>query len=355
MATVTIGTRTQVGFVVTIAASVGESVFELEFNRSEDFASDDSLVLTGRAAGSDTITGLPSDTVWCVRARKTNGGNGEWSPTARRATLPANPNGPYMGFSVDKALMVVPEKLNQISCATASAGAPVSNLLRDDPMSVMRIDAAGTHTIIFETSWRPVDTIALLGTLAGREAQWQIRAAASQAGLSAPTFTTGFVPFHASPNLGERKLYHGLSLLPSLRTEPWWAIDIQHTAPGFIARDLVVGQARRSVNASRGSSQSIYDQGSMNRTTFGTPQRVVGWRGRSLDFELSWLSEAEYQAKWSDLEMMLGLTTPVMVIPNSKQNQYLHDRIGFGAIRSTRSEVMRGDKHLRQITVDSLY
>lgn len=355
---VTISTKsvTSTSFIVEVDADSGETLFDVEINRAEDFASDDSFIQSNVGFGDRTFAGLPSDTVWSIRARKTNGGIGLWTPVIKRATLPAPANAPNLGLTVDKALLVRPEQLSQILAPSALLGAPAKNLLRDDPMSAMRVNGSGTFAIQFETAGRPMDAIALLGTLAGIDATWRIRAAASQAALaSAPTYDTGYIRFHASPNLGARELYHGLHLMAAPRTDTWWEISITHAAPAFVARNLVVGLQRKSVNASRGSGQTAYDLGSMSRTSYGTPQRVEGWKGRRVDFELSWLSETEYQTKWSDLEMTLGLTRPVMVLPNSRANQYLHDRIGFGCISSTRSEVMRGDKSLRQITVDSLY
>jgi hypothetical protein len=195
-----------------------------------------------------------------------------------------------------------------------------------------------------------------MGTMLGEAATWRIRAADTEAGLTAaPPVDTGILPFRASANLGWRPSYHSYRRLPAPVAREWWRIDITNPGPTFVARNLVTGLARQSVNYSRGAGQTPYDLGTMQRTPFGTPDRTPGWRGRSLDFGLSWLSEAEYEAKWSDLDQLVATTDPVFVLPNTKANAYLHDRIGFGTIENMRAENVRSSKYARSLEIRSIY
>lgn len=356
MVDVTLQARDQDSITVSIAAAVGETVFEIELNRAEDFASDESIVATNGAAGGNVIAGLPAGTPFFIRARKMDGGPGPWSAPLLAATLSPGAPGAYAGWSVAPALLVVPEPIDQPSCGQATAGSSAANLLNDDPLSVLRA-RGGTIDIVFRTAGRPVDSVSLLGTMASETATIAIAAANSHADVTgaAPPFSLAATRFRASANLGLRPSYHSFQRLGGAQIYPWWRVRISHSAPEFIARNLVIGLARQSVNLSRGARTSFMDLGTVNRNRFGSPDRVHGWRGRMVEFGLSWLREAEYHAKWSDLEALVGGTAPVLAIPNTAANQYLHDRIAFGNIEQTSGELMRGDRYGKTLEIRSLY
>jgi hypothetical protein len=356
MVTIALNARTATSLTIAITAGGGETAFDLELNREPDFASDDSFYLSGLAAGNTAVQGLPSDTPWFVRSRKTNGGVGPWTATLLAATsAPAAPAG-YVGFSILPAILAVPEPIDYIACAQADVGSDPYNLLDDDPQATMRA-TNNAPAIVFHTAGRSVDTLALMGTLSGPTATWRIRAAGTQANLTAaPAYDTGAVTFHASSNLGRRPFYHGFHRLGAAVTHEWWRIDMANAnAPSFIARNLIIGLARQSVNYSRGAGQSPVDLGTMGRNRFGTPDRAKGWRGRTLDFELSWLTEAEYEAKWRDLDQLVGTTDPVFVLPNPKANAYLHDRMGFGDVTQMRAENVRSSRYVKSLEIRSIY
>jgi hypothetical protein len=357
MSGLTLTSRTDKALTLSLTAGGGETTFEIEANREPDFSADESIMKTGAAAGSVTIDGLPSDTIWYLRARATNTTpKGAWSTVLLASTSPPAAPGAYGGYSIEPAILVVPEPLDQLACAAADAGAPATNLANDDPLSTMRVQGSSSFNIVFHTPGRAIDVIALLGTLANEDATWRIRGATSQANLTAsPTVDTGAVALRVNSGIGRRSSYHAYRRLSTSYTLEWWRIDITHTAPTFIARNLVVGLARQSVNYSRGAGKGPNDYGSMSRTVLGSPDRVVGWRGKSIDFQLSWLNEAEFEAKWSDLDTLVGLTYPVLAIPNPKANLYLNDRIAFGEITNMRGENMRSAKWQRTLEIRSLY
>jgi hypothetical protein len=147
-----------------------------------------------------------------------------------------------------------------------------------------------------------------------------------------------------------------LQRLPQPVTERFFAIDINAGgARHFIARNLVVGLARGTQNAARGNSEAPNDLGAAARTRFGVLDRVTGWRGRTVDFEMGWLSEAEYQTKWGLLMRQAGKTKSVLAIPNSKRNVFLNDRIAFGPITDQRGQTVAGRKLSFSMTIDSIY
>jgi hypothetical protein len=348
--------RTNSSLTIGVTAGAGETQFELEFNRADDFASDDSLFRTGLAAGNAAVAGLPADTPFFVRGRSTNGGvSGAWSIPVLAATLPPAATGAYLGFSIEPSFLIVPEPINEITCAEQAAGSPAVNLLSDDPTALLR-SQNGNVTIYAHTAGRLSDGVSLLGTMLDEAATWRIRAADSVAATAAaPTLDSGVVAFRASPNLGMRPSYHGFFRAGAPVAASWWRIDIVNPGPTFIARNLVIGLVRSSVNFSRGAGTAPWDLGSVQRTVYGTPDRVRGWRGRAVDFQLSWLSEAEFEAKWADLDRLVGTTEFVWILPNSKASPYRHDRIGLGTIEQMRAENVRSSKFLRTIEVRSIY
>lgn len=356
--------RTSSGFTLTFTGSGGETTWELELNPAADFISDDSLRLAGITASPITVTGLPNGVPFNMRLRATNVASA-WSNTVFAATSEVTVDTSYGGFSVDKAMVVVPVQIFNISpfagTGTPVTGFPGSNLLRDDPQSTFRA-SKGSFGIDFETSGEPVDTFALLGSLAAQGVTWQILGYTSAANRSAGTSVianSNVITYRVSPTIARRRFYHGLHQFGSLSaaTTTFWRILFDATAlgPQFIARNLVVGKALTSVNASRGSGSSPQDFGSVQRNRFGTPDRIAGWRGRSVDFELSWLNEAEYHAKYAALEQLVGTTQPVLAIANSKRNVFLNDRIAFGNLTGSRAEVVRSGKHTKSFEVASLY
>lgn len=343
---------------ISIGVTAGEAgPFTVEVSRAEDFASADSMATGGFAVSTAySIPGLAAGVDYWLRARPTAGG--AWSNVLVVHTEEPAAAAPYAGFSVDKSILVVPAPLQGVAANASVAGFPVTNLLNDDPASVWRTYAA-SPIIDFETSGAPIDTVALLGTNGNQNLQWQVFVYNTAADRDAGTnriHGESLQQFRASSGLGSRPHYHGFYRTPVPYTARFWRLLLgSQSAWEFIARHLVVGLARSSVNPSRGHGSSPNDLGKMARNRFGTPDRAWGWRSRNVDFEQSWLTEAEFEAKWSDLDRLVGTTAPVLAVPNGKRNQHFHDRIAYGTIRQMRAEVMRSSRHLRTIEIDSLY
>lgn len=349
--------RTGSSVTLTLTAGGGETAWEIETNRSEDFNADESYFIPVAAAGNIAINDLVPDTPYYFRTRKTNGGNGAWSATFMAATgaPAAAPVPAYTGFSIIPALLVVPEPIVDLVGTNVAAGSDVNNLNNDDPMNVFKV-AGASSAITFRTTGRAIDTFALLGSLANESVTWRLRGAATATNVTAaPTTDTGVVSFRVSNGLGRRRHYHAFRRLAAPVTSEYWRIDLAGITANFIARHLVVGFARSSVNVSRGAGHEANDMGSFGRTMFGSPDRVRGWRGRKVEFPLSWVSEAEYEAKWRDLQTLVGSTEPVLALQNPKSSIYLNERIAYGTIQSDRGEMMRGEKYAKTLDINSLY
>jgi hypothetical protein len=331
--------------------------FDIEFNRSRDFASDDSIfrrINEVAGAGPGFVTGgFPSDTEWWVRAINT--ADGAVSAPILAATQPSYASTSYAGFSIDKAMAVVPTAINNMGTVLQNtiAGYPVTNLLLESPAAVTRFPG-GSAGVSFMTSGAPIDTFALLGTMMGDDATMNIVGYRDNFGQALVYDSTG-QPFRASPGIGRRPSYHLLHKMPVPSTARFWIIYFTTAAPQMLMRNLVVGLARQSINPSQGWGHGLNDMGAAARSRFGDPDRVLGWRGRTVDFDLSWLKEEEYQAKWADLPTLVGKTQPLLVVPNSKRNIWLQDRIGYGVITDWRGQNIRSSRWSASFAIDSIY
>lgn len=350
----------------------GTTQVTIEINRAEDFSSDDSIFMvvakaSGAADVAVNVTGLPSGTPWYGRIRSDN--SGERSASDLMSTLPVAVTTTYAGYSIAKAMLVVPVGIKDIRQATAGGpaeyigrpGFPATNLLRNDPSSTFQCTSGlyGTGLqmqIRFTTSGEPIDVVSLLGLNVNDADYWQIQSANTEDGFGAAgsaLYTAQTL--RVSPTIGQRQSYHALYRLPAPSTHRFWVLQLFLTTPHFIARNLVVGKARESTNADKGAGYGVNDLGSATRTRFGVLDSVRGWRGKIVDFAMSWLSETEFQAKWADLPGLVGTTKAVLAIPNSKRNIHLNDRIAFGNITQMRGENVQSFKYSQTIEINSIY
>jgi hypothetical protein len=362
------------GLDVTIFQNETGGLFPvwIELCRSPDFSGDDSVFkqagqLNSAVTAPVSIRGLPAGTTWHVRAVNTT--TGQTSNIIVAATAEVALVSAYSGFSVDKSMLVDPVTIASLVDSYGAnnariAGFPPSNLVRDDPQSTYQVlptaDSLLNLTLDFETSGEPVDVIAFLGTLADDNMRWTVMTAPTAAGHGgAGSTNASAMSFRVSPSIGRRQYYHALYQFPTPTTNRFWRVIIQSTGitnhVSFIARQLVVGLARQSTNPSRGHSEGANDTGTFSRGRFGTPDRVYGWRGRSVDFEMSWLRESEYQTKWAPLLTTVGKTKSVLALANGKRNVWTNDRLAFGPITDIRGEVQQSSRHVMGIAIDSLY
>jgi len=339
--------------------------YTVELNRAEDFSSDDSIFLqvNNVAAGSANgfiFPGLPSGTTWYARLISAAG---ERSPVVIGATSVAALTTTYTGYSIAKALLVVPVGIVNPRAGGSNgtyglSGFPAANLLRPDPASTFQMrnnDAGVSGTIFFETSGEPIDVVALLGHNQPDDVTWEIHHSKTAIFNGADDTILPYTTMRVSPSIGQRQSYHSFARLPSPTTDRFWAINIISSSRHLIARNLVLGRARETTNADKGAGYGVNDLGSATRTRFGVLDSVRGWRGKVVDFAMSWISETEFQAKWADLPGLVGTTKAVLAIPNSKRNIHLNDRIAFGNITQMRGENVQSFKYSQTIEINSIY
>lgn len=355
--TVTAKTSNSATLAVTDIPAGG--TVEIQIGLNADFAG---LSTTRSYAASPVvIEGLNQGGVYFARSRGVSaGGDAEPWGQARAFFTPVQELADMTPAAVmiQPAMLVVPAPIISFAATKVIDGYPADNLGRDAPGLVYRADDEST-VITFETAGAPADTVALLDTNLSEAATWRVTAANSQEdATAAPLFDTGVLPFRASANLEQRPGYHGLLRLAAPQAYPWWAITIGGAGAAqqgrIAARYLVTGRARTAKNISADKTEAVLDLGSIARRRDGGPDRVWGHRMRKVDFEISVMSEMQWETQFGDLRWKTGLSDPVLVVPNSKAGAFLHDRILFGTIAQNRANQVNSPLFTQSFSVESL-
>lgn len=289
-----------------------------------------------------------------ARSRLASGVPDDWSNTVMfRTTAGAAQDLAPAGVMIQPALLVVPNPVLEWTCATAVAGFPVENLGLDAPVAFRSISVANVTDIVARMAPEPVDTLALLVSNLPEAATVRVYAGPTNATAA---FDTGALPFRASPDVPGRPGYHGLVRLPAAQAYEYWKVRITATTPGSLVHleHLVFGLNRHSKNHSLDRSETGLDLGSLERTRSGIPNRISGYRMRRADFDISMMTEAQYETQYGDLHWKVGGTSPVLCAPNSKAGAFLHDRLLYGAISAGRVVNPASPFYTRNFTIDSL-
>lgn len=301
---------------------------------------------------------LNQSTTYFVRARsrRASGTLSAWSDIATFRTPESAPQDTApAAVMIEPALIVVPNHVLEFSCPTAMSGSPASNLGKDSPVPLRAMMAANTCTINARMGPDPVDTIALLMTNLPEAATVQFMAGPTSAVAS---YTSPVFPFRASPNVPGRPGYHGLFRLPEAVSFPFWRAIITVAAPlphnVLHVEHMIFGRNRTTRNHSTDKSESGLDLGSVDRSRSGVPNRVTGYKMRRVEFELSGLTEAQYETQFGDFVWRVGGTTPILVAPNSKAGAFLHDRLLYGVVTAGRVVNPASPRYTRSFTIDSL-
>jgi hypothetical protein len=252
---------------------------------------------------------------------------------------------------IEPALLVVPTPVIEWGSTSVVAGFPVSNLGYDAPNAFRGLSQP--MDITARMAPEPIDTIAILNTNVGEAGTIQVFAGTTNATAD---YDSGVVPFRVSANLPGRPGYHGLVRLAAAQSYEYWKVRISHlnTANLIHIEHMIFGKNRLSKNHSFDKNETGLDLGSLERTRSGNPNRVDGYRMRRVDFDISMMSEAQYETQYGDLQWRVGGTSPVLCAPNSKAGAFLHDRLLYGAISAGRVVNPATPAYTRNFTIDSL-
>lgn len=316
------------------------------------------------AGASATLYYINQDTSYYVRARSvlSSGAREPWGPVlGARTPLFASPNTAPSGVLIQPAMIVVPEPVLRWVCASIPVGGyPVENLGRPSPVAFRTYDTVSDPEVLtfdMVTAGGPVDTIAVLNTNMPESATCIIRAGADENNVASGSPSFEFIaPFRASANLGSRNGYHGLFRLPFTINYPYIRVLMVTRLPGLVGHieHAVAGQARMSKNFSGDMTETPIDLGVLSRGRSGNADRIPGFRMRKVSFDLSFITEAQFETRYRDLGWRVGSTDPVLVVPNSKAVAFLHDRLLYGALSASKYVNPTSPRWTTSFTVDSI-
>lgn len=359
--TVTATTTTTATFgFATMGAS---GTVELQISPRKDFQFCVCPIYIGIARATPyTHAGLNQRAQYYARAR-TRLGSGAAEPWSNivgfrtaDGTAQTYPNG---GILIEPAMIVRPEEIAALNLSGSSnplTGYGADNMLRDAPCACRApgqfSGGVFNYLLNFDRQGAQIDTLALLNTNFPEDTQISMRATDN------PDYATGLSSvlavqsFRASPNLPGRMGYHGLFRFPTIGPR-YVRVDISSASMALAhIEHLIVGRARVSKNMSteKGEQPSTLTQ--LERRRSGIPDRQKGLPMRKVDFDLSAVSETQHETLYGDLH--LYQSEPFLVVPNTRGNAFLHDRILYGDLGGGRVINVNSPIFTRNYTVDSM-
>lgn len=335
----------------------GDGTIDLQLAHNPDFAFCACPVLSVPRAEAAVIEGLNQRaTVYArCRPRRASGLLEPWSGTVafRTADGPAQNTAPAP-VMIEPVLFVVPEPVMSWTASSAAPGFPAANLGIDAPVGWK--STAAPSFIDAMLSGAPIDTIAVLNTNIPEDGTVSIFAAPSTEALNTGVGRVAVLaaaPFRASANLPGRPGYHGLFRFDPV-SMPCWRVSIDGTLPTdtIWVEHVIFGKNRATKNHSIDKSEAALPRGSVDRTRSGIADRPDGLPMRRVEFEISMMTEAQYETTYADLHRFEN--EAVLVVPNSKAGAFLHDRILFGDLRSSRTINPFAPRFTRSFTIESL-
>ena len=347
-------TETSIKIASTAPGVSGLVSSQLQYGTRADFDYSIAPIFGAAAAATQTFSKLNRSQTYYFRERGVDAGGlvGPWSNVLAVQTSPGtDPSPGIAAVLIQPALIVVPAYVSEWGASGSMAGYSPAAVGDPSPSTGWRVSAAGTRTLGAVLGGAQVDTVALLDTNLPEDATWAIRVYDLAGGLTA---TYGPMAFRASSGLPGRRGYHGFFRFPAPLAAAGIQIDIAGTVPGNVVHvtHAIFGLARATRNYSDLGIQP-FDLGQLNRQRDGSPIGIPGFRGKRVDFTISALTETQHETAYADLADRVGLDQPVFVVPNSKPGIYLHDRLLYGPLLSTRIGWSRLRAE-RQFSVESI-
>lgn len=341
------------------AVNSGATGLQIQYGLREDFIYTLAPIVPVAVAAAIDVAGLNQVAQYYYRIREAyaDGTTAGWSniAAAYQPIAAAQVTTPGL-VMIEPALIMLPVTVLNWTSPQEIAGHPARLLDIDSPVAQWWASGGPSYGFEMEHGGSPIDTIALLGTNAPDNATITIKAGSSLANVrgGAPEYSTVTRAFRASANLPGRDGYHGYVRLPAPVTYKFWRVEIGNGAPlnCFVATHALMGLARVTKNFSQDKSEAPLDQGSFERTRGGDPDRVVGFRARRVAFELSVMTEAQYETQYGDL--IKKTNSRAFIVPNTKSGAFLHDRLLYGRLNGGKATNPVSPRFTVEWSIDSI-
>lgn len=234
-----------------------------------------------------------------------------------------------------------------ITTGSEASGLPASNLLTSQPGDKWRAtDLNNAYVVLDLGSALEFDLIWLGYTNASSAAQWRVRAAATEAGLtSAPDYDSGTVGFWPQTGLGDWSFTHGFIHLSTSETRRWVRIDVSDTGNGdgyFQAGRLYLSKGwQPATNVSFGFAVGFVDLGEKGRAGGGQLYAVDRELPRIWQATLGFMTETEAHDNLFDLIRRRRSSRDVLVIKDPAASDHVMENMVYGLMAQPRPAVHR--------------
>lgn len=258
--------------------------------------------------------------------------------------------------------------LASLTAGSSSASFPVANLQRKQPTDVWQSTGLSDLYIVADLgSVQPLNLVALLFTNATSNARWQIRAADTEAELTAaPTYDSGEGDGYLLQENGDR-IYledgvsflrndpanpvlwasntnearrHGLHWIPAGISARWVRIDVadlSNAAGVFRAGRLYISNAwQPAVNMSIGAAHGWEDSSKIGQTLGANDIPNSKPTRPFASFTLGFLSDVEADDNVYEIDRARGSSKDVLVVTDPEHATRLHNRIYYGLLSNGR-------------------
>lgn len=224
------------------------------------------------------------------------------------------------------------------------ASLPATNLLTPQPGEVWRTtDLAGAAVeldlglIQPAGTEHPIRQVWLGYTNATSAATWRIRAAASQANLTAaPDYDSGSLTQWPATGLESWGRRLALLHLAVAELHRWWRVDVADAAnpDGYLeaGRLILADPWEVSPNMDPGWSIQMRDTTARSRSLGGTGFAAPGGQWRDLALVLRHMSESDAFSQALAFDRLRGGSRPVLAIPDPANTARLMDQIIYGRL-----------------------
>lgn len=222
-----------------------------------------------------------------------------------------------------------------LSCATALAAAPATNLQRMQPTTLMRTTTTFASIIANRGSPQYFNLVSLLFTNATALATVRVRSAVSEAGLtSGAIFDSGMLQLLASATTDARR--HSLLFLANPIYAQWVQIDVADpTNPdGYlnIGRLYIANAHQFTRNFDYGVGMGFVDRSTLTRSKAGLTFPTRAQPAKTIGGRIGFQSEDEVLSNMYEIELSCGLSRDALLISDPTPGVHRHKKIAYGLL-----------------------
>lgn len=239
--------------------------------------------------------------------------------------------------TIQKPIFVVPYDLGTVTTGNEVAGHPAIHLGRHKAIGLTwkTSDASNVWVRGDFGSTKPISFISIVSASALSGTDIRVRLGTSQAQVdgTAP-YDSGAVDFISPSIAREDGLYHSFLRLSSPVSARWWRIDISGHTGAFEASMLVIGNAVETpCFYDQNWEYGVEDLGEIDFGRWGVADEQEGAIFRRLDFTLSWISEAVFEATFRPMFEKLGKRQVIYICFDPEPTTYRQARTFMGWMR----------------------